>query len=63
MAIELGPQVLDSSTRISNLICAPTDSEHKFNKAGIEKLLPIGFNPGLPSLETRSHNHYTMFNR
>ena len=35
MVIELGPPVSESSTRISKFY-APTDSEHKFRKAGIE---------------------------
>ena len=34
-AIELGPPVSESSTKISKFH-APTDSEHKFNKARIE---------------------------
>ena len=37
---ELGPPVLESSARISKF-CAPTDSEHKFNKTEIENWLPI----------------------
>ena len=34
-AIELGPPVSESSTKISKFH-APTDSEHKFHKARIE---------------------------
>ena len=40
--IELGPPVSKSSTRISKFY-APTDSEQKFHKTGIENWLPIGF--------------------
>ena len=39
--IELGLQVLNSSTRISKFY-APTDSEHKFDKTEIENWLSIG---------------------
>ena len=42
---ELGTPVLESSARISKFY-APTDSEHKFNKMGIETWLPIGYNLG-----------------
>ena len=38
---ELGPPVLESSTRISKFY-APTDFEHKFDKTEIENCLPIG---------------------
>ena len=41
--IELGPPVSESSTSLS---IAPIDTEHKFNKTGIENGLPIGFNLG-----------------
>ena len=43
--IELGPPVLESSTRISYFY-SPTDSENKFHKTGIENCLPIGFGLG-----------------
>ena len=43
--IELGPPVLESSTRISKFY-DPTDSEHKFHKTRIENWLSIGFELG-----------------
>ena len=46
MVIELVPPVSESSTKISKFY-APTDSEHKFNKMGIENRRPIGFSLGL----------------
>ena len=60
--IELGPPVSESSTRISKFY-TPFDSEHWFNKTGIENLLPIGFNLGSSSLWTRGHNHFYEINR
>ena len=60
--IELGPPVSESSTRISKFY-APSNCKHKFNETEIENWLPIQFNLGSSWLETRSHNHYTMFNR
>ena len=39
MVLELGPTVSKSSTRISK-VCVPTDSEHKFNKTGVEICYP-----------------------
>ena len=45
--IKLGPPVLEPSTRISYFY-APTDSEYKFHKTGIENCLPIGFGLVLP---------------
>ena len=45
--IELGPSVLEASTRISYFY-APTDSEYQFHKTGIENCLPIGFGLGFP---------------
>ena len=53
---------VEFSTRILKLY-APTDSEHKFHKTGVENCLSIGSNLRSSSLGTRSHNHYTMFNR
>ena len=41
MAIDPGLPVSQSSTRILKPH-APTDSEHKLHKTGIEKWLPIG---------------------
>ena len=40
--MKLGLPVSESSTRTSK-VHAPTGSEHKFNKTGIENWLPIGF--------------------
>ena len=40
IAMELGPPVLESSTKISKLH-GPIDSEHKFHKARIENWPPI----------------------
>ena len=59
---ELGPPVSESSTRISKFY-TPFDSEHWFNKTGIENLLPIGFNLGSSWLWTRGHNHFYEINR
>ena len=61
MVIELGLPVSECSTRISKF-CAPTNSEHKFNKTKIGNWLIMGFNLGPSWLGTHSHNHYTMFN-
>ena len=46
-AIELGPPVSESSTKISKFH-APTDSEHKFHKARIKNWSPIEFKLGFP---------------
>ena len=46
-AIELGPPVSESSTKISKFH-APTDSEHKFHKARIENWPPTEFKLGFP---------------
>ena len=40
MAIELGLPVWKTSTRILKFY-APTDSEHKFNKTGIENWMAL----------------------
>ena len=50
-AIELGPPVLESSTKISKFH-ALTDSEHKFHKARIENWPPIEFKL-IPPLRSR----------
>ena len=60
--IEPGPPMLEPSARILKFY-APTESEHKFLKTGIKNWLPIRFNVGSFWLRTRSHNHYTIFNR
>ena len=46
-AIEFGPPVPESSTKISKFH-APTDSEHKFHKVRIENWSPIEFKLGFP---------------
>ena len=46
-AIELGPRVLEYSTKISKCY-ASTDSEHKFYKVRIENWPPTGFKLGFP---------------
>ena len=46
-AVELGPSVSESSTKISKFH-APTDSEHKFHKARIKNWSPIEFKLGFP---------------
>ena len=58
MVIQHGPQVSESSTRISKFY-ATTDSEHKFNKMGIKNRLPIGFNLGSSWLGL-SFNFFTL---
>ena len=45
MVTELGPQLSESSTRISKFYVS-THSENRFNKAGIENWLDLGFNLG-----------------
>ena len=55
-AIELGPPVSESSSKISKFH-APTDSKHKFHKAGIKNWLPIEFKLRFPWLRIRRHNH------
>ena len=55
-AIELGPIVSESSTKISKFH-APTDSEHKFHKARIENWPPIAFKLGFPWLRIHRHNY------
>ena len=50
MVIQLGPSVLESSTRISKFH-EPTDSEHKCHKTRIENWLFIGFQLGPPDCE------------
>ena len=62
MLIKLGLTVSEISTKISEFY-GPTNYEHKFNKAKFKNWLSIEFNLGLSSLVTRSHNHYTTFNR
>ena len=47
LLIDLELPVLEPSTRISYFY-APTDSEYKFHKTGIENCLPIGFGLGFP---------------
>ena len=45
MVSELGPPISEFTTKIPKFY-PPTDSEHKFNKTGIENCLPIGSNQG-----------------
>ena len=61
MVTELRPPVSQSTTRISKFY-ATTISELKLHKTKIENWLPMWFNLGSSLLETRSHNHYSMFN-
>ena len=46
-----------SSTKISK-VHAPTAYEHKFHKARIKNLPPIGFELGFPWLGTHSYNYW-----
>ena len=62
MAIELGPPMSESSSRISKFY-DPTDSKYKFHQTRIENWLTIGLELGSPdwAFTAYSHNHYTMF--
>ena len=56
IAIELGPPMSESSSKISKFY-VPTDSEHKLNKTRIENWPPIEFKLGFPWLRIRRYNH------